>query len=358
MKLGIFDKYKTTLGQINHVKKVLSQTKPTAINFEIDLTNGCNHRCSFCQWGSYLESNRATLKSEIVLKTLPELIKYGTKAITWTGGGEPTVHKDFFRLLNIAYKLGLDNGLLTNGSLLKEEYDKQLLKQLVFLRISMAGGNRKAYQKVQGRDDFDKVINNLKRIGDLKKKIKSKTTLGVAFLENKENADRLEDFVETLINSNCDYLQVRRDNYIKENEKKWWDSNIGKKCEELVKYTRPKGMDILTEGYVTFQKFIKYPKKCFAHNFVMAINAEGYVTFCKNTKDNPKFYIGNLNKESFKNIWLKSKINKKLENNIKPSNCATYCKNMQINKAVEDLINKKVSLDEFKNQKIDHKNFP
>ncbi len=358
MKLGIFDKYKTTLGQINHVKKVLSQTKPTAINFEIDLTNGCNHRCSFCQWGSYLESNRATLKSEIVLKTLPELIKYGTKAITWTGGGEPTVHKDFFRLLNIAYKLGLDNGLLTNGSLLKEEYDKQLLKQLVFLRISMAGGNRKAYQKVQGRDDFDKVINNLKRIGDLKKKIKSKTTLGVAFLANKENADSLEDFVETLINSNCDYLQVRRDNYIKENEKKWWDSNIGKKCEELVKYTRPKGMDILTEGYVTFQKFIKYPKKCFAHNFVMAINAEGYVTFCKNTKDNPKFYIGNLNKESFKNIWLKSKINKKLENNIKPSNCATYCKNMQINKAVEDLINKKVSLDEFKNQKIDHKNFP
>ena len=89
MKLGIFDKYKTTLGQINHVKKVLSDTKPTAINFEIDLTNGCNHRCSFCQWGSYLESNRATLKSKIVLKTLPELINYGTKAITWTGGGEP-----------------------------------------------------------------------------------------------------------------------------------------------------------------------------------------------------------------------------------------------------------------------------
>ena len=358
MKLGIFDKYKTTLGQINHVKKVLSDTKPTAINFEIDLTNGCNHRCSFCQWGSYLESNRATLKSKIVLKTLPELINYGTKAITWTGGGEPTVHKDFFKLLDVAYKLGLDNGLLTNGSLLKEEFDKQLLKQLVFLRISMAGGNREAYKKVQGRDDFDKVINNLKRIGELKKKLKSKTTLGVAFLANRENADSLEDFVETLINSNCDYLQVRRDNYIKKNEKKWWNDNIGKKCEKLVKYTRPKGMDILTEGYVAFQKFVKYPKKCFAHNFVMAINAEGYVTFCKNTKDNPKFYIGNLNKESFKEIWVNSKINKKLEKNIKPSNCATYCKNMQINKAVEDLINEKVSLDKFKNQKIDHKNFP
>ena len=80
----------------------------------------------------------------------------------------------------------------------------------------MAGGNRKAYHKVQGRDDFDLVINNLSRIGKLKRKLKSKTTLGVAFLANRENADSIEDFVETLIDSNCDYLQVRRDNYIKE----------------------------------------------------------------------------------------------------------------------------------------------
>ena len=170
MKLGIFDKYKTVLSQTDHIKKFLNGKKPTAINFEIDLTNGCNHRCSFCQWGSYIQTNRATLKSKIVIQTLPELIHYGTKAITWTGGGEPTVHKDFFKLLGMAWDLGLDNGLLTNGSLLKKEYDRQLLKQLVFLRISMAGGNREAYKKVQGRDDFDLVIDNLRRIGKLKKK--------------------------------------------------------------------------------------------------------------------------------------------------------------------------------------------
>ena len=44
----------------------------------------------------------------------------------------------------------------------------------------MAGGNRHAYQKVQGRDDFDLVINNLSRIGKLKKKINAKNN-SVAF---------------------------------------------------------------------------------------------------------------------------------------------------------------------------------
>jgi len=358
MKLGIFDKYKTTLGQVDHVKKTLSDNKPAAINFEIDLTNGCNHRCSFCQWGSWIQSNRATLDSKIVIRTLPELIKHGTKAITWTGGGEPTVHKDFFKLLNLSYKLGLDNGLLTNGSLLKKENNEQLLKQLIFLRISMAGGNREAYKKVQGRDDFELVIDNLSRIGERKKQMKSKTTLGVAFLANRENADSLEDFVDILINSNCDYLQVRRDNYIKEAERKWWSDNIGKKCQELAKYSKKKGMDILTEGYVSFQKYVDYPKKCYAHNFVMTINAEGNVVFCKNTRDNPLFYIGSLYKKTFTQIWKNSKIKKDLEKNIKPANCATFCKNMQINKAVEDLINKKVSLDDYKNLKLEHKNFP
>ena len=90
----------------------------------------------------------------------------------------------------------------------------------------------------------------------------------------------------------------------------------------------------------------------------MTINAEGNVVFCKNTRDNPLFYIGSLYKKTFSQIWKNSKIKKDLEKNIKPANCATFCKNMQINKAVEDLINKKVSLDDYKNLKLEHKNFP
>ena len=128
----------------------------------------------------------------------------------------------------------------------------------------------------------------------------------------------------------------------------WWISKIYKK----------KGLDILSEGYVSSQKYVDYPTKCHAHFFVMAINAEGNVTFCKNTKDNPKFYIGNLYKKTFSDIWLSSKINQKLEKDIKPKNCATFCKNMQINTAIEDLMNKKISLKNHQNKKVLHKNFP
>ena len=75
-------------------------------------------------------------------------------------------------------------------------------------------------------------------------------------------------------------------------------------------------MDILTEGYVSFQKYVDYPKKCYAHNFVMTINAEGNVVFCKNTRDNPLFYIGSLYKETVSQIQKNSKIKKDLEKNL------------------------------------------
>ena len=50
MKLGIFDKYKTTLGQVDHVKKTLSDNKPAAINFEIDLTFPPKKRSKSIVW--------------------------------------------------------------------------------------------------------------------------------------------------------------------------------------------------------------------------------------------------------------------------------------------------------------------
>ena len=44
--------------------------------------------------------------------------KLGAKAITFTGGGEPMIHKDFYEILVTSKKLGFDCGLITNGSII------------------------------------------------------------------------------------------------------------------------------------------------------------------------------------------------------------------------------------------------
>ncbi|MGH7264788.1 MAG: radical SAM protein [Candidatus Rokuibacteriota bacterium] len=338
MEYRQFDFYGKALFHHEQVTRYLAGMRPVPVNVEIDLTNACNHRCTFCQWGSYIQSNRATLPETLVRRTLGELRALGTRAITWTGGGEPTLHKGFFALLDHGHGLGLDNGLITNGSRVDGARDDQLLTQLVWLRVSMAGGDAASYRAVQGRDDFDLVIGNLRRLAEAKRRRAATLDIGVAFLVNRVNVRSLRPFARLLADASVDYLQLRQDMYGDAAERRWWNDEVLPRVAEVGRDVAGSGLRLLGASYVEAQAALGYPAKCHAHHFVCAINAEGYVCFCKNTRDNPAFYLGNLHAETFTAIWQRSPRAVELEATINPANCATFCKNMEINRALEDVV--------------------
>lgn len=338
MQYKQFDFETKVLHHHEHIQRYLDGLRPVPLNIEIDLTNACNHRCSFCVCATYIGEVRATLPLEVVTRTLDELKELGTKSINWTGGGEPTLHKGFTTALDHSYSLGLQNGLISNFSQIKEEYDDQILDQLVWARISMAGGTAEKYREIQGVDDFDKVVQNLTRVSRKRAERNSSLNLGIAMMVKPGNLFSVPDMVDIAIDLGIDYVQLRGDMFMSEPEKIWWNKQafpIIKKAEESAQGT---GLEILGAKYIETQQFLEYPAKCHAHHFVLGINAEGYVAFCKNTRDNPKFYLGNLKEQTFKEIWATSAKARDLEQSITPVNCATFCKNMGINKAIEDVV--------------------
>lgn len=332
-----FDFRTKVLHHAAHIERTLSGARPVPLNVEIDLTNGCNHRCTFCQWGNYIQESRATLPAELVRRTLLELRALGTKSVNFTGGGEPTVHREFHALLDFSFGLGIENGLLTNGSLLRSKDDDQLLRQLVWLRVSMAGGEPESYRAVQGVGDFDKVIANLGRLSARRAQINSTTELGVAMLVKPGNLASLPNLVGLLIDMGVDYLQVRQDMFSDPAEIAWWKAEAVPVLSDAIDRTQGTRLRILGARYIDAQADLSFPTKCYAHHFVLAINAEGYVCFCKNTRDAPDFYLGNIREKTFTEIWNESPRNHALERTINPANCATFCKNMDINTTVESV---------------------
>jgi len=93
----------------------------------------------------------------------------------------------------------------------------------------------------------------------------------------------------------------------------------------------------LGESYSDLQLQLNYPQKCYAHFFQANINATGDFYFCKNTRDNPKFSLGNIFENTPEQIWNDSVNNKELEKYITPMNCMTFCRNMGTNIAVENV---------------------
>ena len=90
------------------------------LHIQVSLTNVCNLRCSFCSCAN--RDSSLSLPAQELCRTLDRYYSKGCRAITITGGGEPTLHPDFLLLTAHMRGLGLSLGLVTNGLTLEKTY--------------------------------------------------------------------------------------------------------------------------------------------------------------------------------------------------------------------------------------------
>ncbi len=122
-------------------------------------TNACNLTCDFCSFDDRDMKDEIPIKKlEILLSDLEE---YGTKAITYSGGGDPLMHKNINELFEMSFDYGFQGGLITNG-LLFNKVDYNNLNTMTWCRISngdfrkMSRGYQKNLEKaVNGAPDVD-----------------------------------------------------------------------------------------------------------------------------------------------------------------------------------------------------------
>lgn len=337
MKLDNFDFSKKVFYHPDRVDALKKGERPFPVTVEIDLTNNCNHRCNFCFYAEHIATDRSTLKTDTIIQALSELKECGARGVSFTGGGEPMIHKDFCKILTHAASIGLDCGLITNGSVITEKNIDVLVDNLTWIRVSAAGGDVESYQKVQGINHFDRVMNNIKILNERKKQRQSKINIGVRMLVIEDNLSSVQNLAKISAEIGINYFQVAPDQFT-EDEGAFWNSVETRAVFDLAEGEMlASGTKLLTSGYVWYQDQIEKPQSCYAHYFQIAILAEGHITYCKNARGEDKFYIGNINENSVKEIWNSAK-NKDIESWVKPSNCGLYCKHIQMNLALEDAL--------------------
>lgn len=98
------------------------------INIEVSLTHVCQAKCDWCFYaGTHQKLGpESVMEERLALRLLQEMRALGVEAVTWTGGGEPTLHPRFKELVELAQCSGLKQGLFTNGRS-HPKYDPALL---------------------------------------------------------------------------------------------------------------------------------------------------------------------------------------------------------------------------------------
>lgn len=190
-------------------------TGPLLVN--IDLTRRCNLRCPGCIYHSYLKSPggrpaaRETYDIELpfLRRICGEFKAMGTTNVTIQGSGEPLLHPDFSEMLSTVKGHGFETTLITNGTLLDEDYIRAAIEtRLDTLKVSLWASSAEEYEKnYPGADpgNFNKVTNALRLLSRLKRE--AGAALPRVFIHhpiNRLNYHDIDEMVSLAAETGCD----------------------------------------------------------------------------------------------------------------------------------------------------------
>ncbi len=128
---------------------------------DLNITNRCNLDCRHCAFASHI-GDSSELSYEIIRQIIEDASTLGCQEIHLTGG-EPTIHREFDRVLELIIDSGMFTRLISNGvmphSRLKKYFDMGLRHLLFSL-----DGLKDSHDRIRGRNGLFK--KTLDRIGD------------------------------------------------------------------------------------------------------------------------------------------------------------------------------------------------
>ena len=332
------------------LKEILNQ-RPSELyrilgpkSVQIELTNDCNLRCNMCDRWKWLDEGAArdmkgALTTVVVTGLMDQLKSLGTAHILFTGG-EPLLRKDLPGILHHARQLGIAVSIITNGIPLTAELCQVIVETHTTMTFSVDASTRETYKKVRGRDLFETVLKNVRRLVAARGE-NEKPTIEMHFVIQKVNAREVGSYYNL-----CNDLDVDRVSYSIAHGPQikgrgiGLDDNSYEVLKEQINHlpagkSKPQVVvrDMLQQlvagaipladaqaGLPVLGMFKREPVPCFSTAYWALIDAFGNVYPCCYTyHDNlsyhdyegarSRFCFGNIHDERFADIWAGKKFN-------------------------------------------------
>jgi len=310
----------------------------TPITWELDPTNRCNHNCIGCYAaGAGGRTNDDSLTWEQAKSYVDQVYDLGAKAINLTGGGDPMVNKITPRLIEYIRSLGMDVGMITNGTIFTDESIDVVVKNCTWVRISMDGGTPHVYTEIRKVPErhFHLALKNMAKLAKRKKALKTNITIGSGFLTSELTTPTLVKYTELCKEAGIDYIQIRPFHN---------DFTIPYNIEETLALQDDNfKVYFAKHKYNTLYKK-QYPK-CFAQTLSGVINVHS-VYLCCHFRGVETKKLGDLREKNLLEIWAGKKRQQILED-LNLDKCIKHCR--------LDLVNRQ--LNELVNNPAQHKNF-
>lgn len=222
------------------------------------------------------------MKEDMVKRVLREAYDCGVRDLGLYATGESFLVKNLPQYIALAKRIGYEYLFITsNGALATPDRAKAALDAgLDSIKFSISAGTRETYKKIQGKDDFDKVLANLRWISEYRKTSGLKYRIYVTMVYTDTTKDEVNVLKEQVIS------------YIDE-----WDPHpLNNQCGNMYENNKLAKIDANNPRGRGTRKVCFQPFKSFT------ITPEGLVSACvlDYSKD---LIVADLSKTTLKEAW-------------------------------------------------------
>lgn len=278
------------------------------ITIDMSLTRACNYACHFC-YAMLQENERQVISQKVIYDFLEDCADIGVKAISLVSDGESTISPVFIDTVVRGHELGLSMAVGTNGFVLNRRKLEEVLPSLTYLRVNISAGERSRYAEIMGVKEkwFDRVIQNIRDMVDIKKKNNLDVTIGLQMVVMPEYEDQILPLARLGKELRPDYLIFK---HCSDNE----DGDLGVDYDGYqALYAKFKeAEDMSDDEYKVVVKWSKIKangqrsyQHCNGAPFMLQMSGSGLVAPCGMlfNEKYKKFHIGNIVDQRFKDIW-------------------------------------------------------
>jgi len=341
--------------------------KIAPITIDMALTRTCNYACKYC-YAILQENQRHPITKDVMTRFIDDCAEIGVKGISLVSDGESTLNTAFVHTIQYGHSNGISMAVGSNGYLLDEKRIRDILPSLTYFRVNITAGEPGRYQEIMGvkAGFFERVCENIRTMMRVKKELGLSCTIGMQMVLMPEFADQILPLARLGQELQPDYLVIK---HCSDSE----DGSLGVDYDGYEKlYDTLKEAEKMSSS--RYQVHVKWSKigdkgkrsyqRCYGPPFILQMSGSGLVAPCGMlfNEQYKKFHVGNITKESFKEMVRGDRywevINYLASPNFNAQKmCGSLCLQHKTNEYLDGVKKGKIQLEKPAGKEPQHVNF-
>ena len=296
--------------------------KPAPVTVEWDLSNRCSLGCQDCHFAHThskgpwaVRDRRLPMAFEgtgdlaevfLVEAAVREMARAGVQGVVWSGGGEPTLHPEWQRIVYTASEAGLHQGMYTLGGHLDKGSAQHLAQRADFVVVSLDAADAKTYAQEKGVPEarFDAACNGIRWLSEAKGAV-----IGVSFLLHAKNWRRWDEMLTLSRELGATYTTFRpairfsaAHPSVADDDPSW----VTQALPILERLGQKPDVEVSVERFLQYRDWTGHGyETCYGVRMNTTITPDGRVWLCPNRRGMGGSCLGDLRTESFGDIWAR-----------------------------------------------------